>query len=207
MTREKKVAGTIQIPQASWIGKPSQVSLSCLVQRSELWFPLAGFYRESENSVTAKPFSNKPNDVITSMEHSLLVPPLCYMFIIVLASVKCVSSSHMKSFSISMTFKWCHKGQDSIVLIYQFILSVLHMHTHFWTFRDCHWLSPSFCSQIQNHDPSPPCSDIPSPAEVPATLVQFGSFRTVQIVLYLIIFRTLLILNSKKVYSQNTQSE
>lgn len=39
--REYRVAGTIQIPKASCVGNPARSLVSSLVQRSELWFPLA----------------------------------------------------------------------------------------------------------------------------------------------------------------------
>lgn len=63
--REYRESGTIQIPKASSVGKPSRSPLFSLVQRSEQWFPLAGFYRDTESSITPKPFPDKPNDMIT----------------------------------------------------------------------------------------------------------------------------------------------
>lgn len=84
--REFREAGTIQIPKASSVGKPSRSPLSWLVQRSELWFPLAGFYRDTESSITPKPFPDKPNDVITDdilhcklvLKFLFLLMPLSY---------------------------------------------------------------------------------------------------------------------------------
>lgn len=48
------------------LGKPDQSPhLSFLVQRSELWFPLAGFYRDIESSITPEPNPDKPKDTRT----------------------------------------------------------------------------------------------------------------------------------------------